>query len=303
MEGVSKAAAVAVSQSGAQEVPKFPAPFAPFVPPPMIIPPGPPDEPPGPPLELLAAVDEAMARAEEPPGPPDTPMPFMGPFKEWETHKSPEGMAYFFCRKTNESRWVKPDGPNDIVVEQDKPPGDSPAPGSMKDRIGEPESWETIGKTGWSRVQTDKGFTYFYHKKQKKTSWTCPPEIERDVAELDGCLAPEPVEEEKPAVVEAPEAEEQTLSKAEKRAQQVEEQQKIAKDKEKIRNFKQLLIEKGVKGFDKYEKWLPRLVHDPRFTAIAVQKDRNLNRIKYRRSRDTAQVVSKVCFQRVLFRV
>lgn len=39
-------------------------------------------------------------------------------------------------------------------------------------------------------------------------------------------------------------------------------------------NFKQLLLEKGVKPFDKYEKWLPKLLHDHRFTAVSGQKER-----------------------------
>lgn len=300
---------------------------------------GPP--PPGPPMapppmditaaELVAAVDAAMARVVAgsvppglgpgsepgllpgqlhspvqgpPPGPPPGP-PASGPAEkvEWEAHKSQQGMPYFFCRKTGESRWVKPTGPQDVIVDA-KPaakqvqaaPKAAPA-ASIKDRIGEPESWETIGKTGWSRVQTDKGFTYFYHKKQKKTSWTCPPEIEKDVAELDGCLgAVEEVEEsneesnakedrEDPERMadEVPKDDAQTevtkpskAERAEKRAQQVEEEQKLAKEKEKLRNFKQLLLEKGVKAFDKYEKWLPKLVHDPRFCAITGQKERKL---------------------------
>ena len=311
-------------------------------PPPMLLPGGPTlsplgPPPPGPPMapppmditaaELVAAVDAAMARVVAggvPPGlgpgsepgllpgqlhspvqgPPPGP-PASGPAEkvEWEAHKSQQGMPYFFCRKTGESRWVKPTGPQDVIVDA-KPaakqvqaaPKAAPA-ASIKDRIGEPDSWETIGKTGWSRVQTDKGFTYFYHKKQKKTSWTCPPEIEKDVAELDGCLgAVEEVEEsneesnakedrEDPERMadEVPKDDAQTevtkpskAERAEKRAQQVEEEQKLAKEKEKLRNFKQLLLEKGVKAFDKYEKWLPKLVHDPRFCAITGQKERKL---------------------------
>lgn len=264
-------------------------------------PPGPPLDPP--PVGLLAAVDAAMARAAEvPPGPPEPREKV-----EWEAHKSPQGLPYFFCRKTGESRWTKPTGAGDVIVEanaksKQEPPKEAPKPTastSMKDRIGEPESWETIGKTGWARVETDKGFTYFYHKKQKKTSWTCPPEIEKDVAELDGCLGA--VDEGNDAkedgdkddeTAECPAADapkddalseealqaklSQASTRAERRAQQVEEAQKIAKDKEKLRNFKQLLLEKGVKAFDKYDKWLPKLVHDPRFTAITVQKERKL---------------------------
>lgn len=268
--------------------------------------------------ELVAAVDAAMARVVAGPShdphpglpmlPAPAPLASAGPMEqvEWEAHKSPQGLPYFFCRKTGESRWVKPTGPQDVIVEAAAPKAEpakasapsAPAP-SMKDRIGEPESWETIGKTGWSRVQTDKGFTYFYHKKQKKTSWTCPPEIERDVAELDGCLGaldeaeaetkeesdtkeepeqPEHLADEVPkedAQDEVPQKPSRA-ERAEKRAQQVEEEQKIAKEKEKLRNFKQLLLEKGVKAFDKYEKWLPKLVHDPRFCAVTGQKERKL---------------------------
>merc|ERR1711972_1096968 len=66
---------------------------------------------------------------------------------------------------------------------------------AMKEKLGEIDSWESIGRTGWQRVETEKGFRYFYHKKKKKTSWECPKEIAAEVAELDGVLgvaAPEP---------------------------------------------------------------------------------------------------------------
>ena len=287
---------------------KMPPPQPQFVPlqPPMLGPCAGPLGPPGPPQEmarpptdlppagLLAAVDAAVARAGV--KPEHEPAEKV----EWEAHKSPQGLPYFFCKKTGESRWTKPSGAYDVILEagaKQPQPAKAAAPAatttSMKDKIGEPESWETIGKTGWTRVQTDKGFTYFYHKKQKKTAWTCPPEIERDVAELDGCLGAfdeEVPDENKDKKEEDPESaadvskDEQgevpgkpsKAERAERRAQQVEEEQKIAKDKEKIRNFKQLLLEKGVKAFDKYEKWLPKLVHDPRFTAVTVQKERKL---------------------------
>jgi len=160
----------------------------------------------------------------------------------------------------------------------------------MKDRIGEPETWETIGKTGWLRVETDKGFTYFFHKKKKKTAWSCPPEIAKQVAELDGVLgAAEPEKppdqdqaQEEPAKDEESKEPEEVPAKptkaerAEMRERQVEHEQRIAREKEKLRNFKQMMVEKGVKAFDKYEKWLPKLMHDTRFTAVTGQKERKL---------------------------
>merc|ERR1712048_329574 len=102
-----------------------------------------------------------------------------------EQYVSPQNVPYYFCKRTGESRWVRPTGSNDIV----KPPVASPTPvKDSKTQMGEPESWESIGKTGWLRVETDKGFKYFFHKKSKKTSWSCPKEIAREVAELDGVL-------------------------------------------------------------------------------------------------------------------
>merc|ERR1711972_458237 len=59
---------------------------------------------------------------------------------------------------------------------------------AMKEKLGEIDSWESIGRTGWQRVETENGFRYFYHKKKKKTSWECPKEIAAEVAELDGVL-------------------------------------------------------------------------------------------------------------------
>ena len=246
--------------------------------------------PPQPPAGLLAAVDAAVVRA----GAPISTL--TAARVEWQAHKSSEGLPYFFCKKTGESRWVRPSGPGDVIVEATPKPEPELKATSVKDKLGEPESWESIGKTGWTRVQTDKGYTYFYHKKQKKTSWTCPPEIAKEVAELDGSLGAVDGEESKeqdgeqegkegtagagekpdePAAGED-EAKPTRAERAEKRAQQVEEEQKAAKEKEKLRNFKQLLVEKGVRAFDKYEKWVPKLMHDPRFTAVSGLKERRI---------------------------
>mmetsp|Transcript_55153 Transcript_55153/g.158597 ORF Transcript_55153/g.158597 Transcript_55153/m.158597 type:complete len:811 (+) Transcript_55153:84-2516(+) len=239
----------------------------------------------------------------------------------WEANMSPQGVPYYYCKATGESRWVRPCGPQDVVLDgatavpgPPGPPAKASAaaiaaaaearggPEAVKAALGEPESWESIGKTGWKRVETDKGFTYFFHKKKKVTSWECPKEIANEVAELDGVLgftgdsAPagdaggggneekKKAEESKAdaevagdAAAEAAPAPEKRLSKAERAKiseREKEEEQKLSKEKQRLLNFKQLLIEKGVRSFDKYEKWLPKLVHDARFTAISNQAER-----------------------------
>lgn len=232
---------------------------------------------------------------------------------QWEANASPQGVPYFYCKATGESRWERPSGPQDLVLEASAPasaapaapaaavagPTGPPSAGAIRASLGEPESWETIGKSGWLRVETENGFKYFFHKKKKTTSWTCPEEIAKEVAELDGVLGiapelepaakgqgPEPkaaAEGAAPAAGEAAEAgaktggaandasaeqaEKPRLGKAE-RVEKKEEEQKISKEKQILLNFKQMLIEKHVKPFDKYEKWLPKLIADKRFTAV-----------------------------------
>lgn len=264
-----------------------------------------------PPL-LQAGLPTQPSLGFAPLGQPCTPSmgstaPVTGEKVQWEEHKSPQGVPYFYCKKTGKSSWERPAGPLDVVLQAASTPSkaaaETPAKaaaaavssggGSVKERLGEPESWESIGKTGWLRVETEKGFTYFYHKKKKKTSWTCPPEIAKAVAELDGVLglAEEPAagkDAETPekkqdggATVDSGEGREAEADKKKdeeeeekkkpsklERVQTREEEQQAAKEKDQLRNFKQLLIEKSVKPFDKYEKWLPKLVHDPRFTAV-----------------------------------
>eukprot|EP00747_Dinoflagellata_sp_TGD_P025526 gnl/TRDRNA2_/TRDRNA2_131318_c3_seq1.p1 gnl/TRDRNA2_/TRDRNA2_131318_c3~~gnl/TRDRNA2_/TRDRNA2_131318_c3_seq1.p1 ORF type:complete len:743 (-),score=213.22 gnl/TRDRNA2_/TRDRNA2_131318_c3_seq1:34-2019(-) len=254
-------------------------------------------------------------------------MPSMGSVDKvyWESNMAPQGVMYYYCKTSGESRWVMPAGPQDVVL----PPGvptptviaPAPAPAAvatpaargpgltaaeMKTEIGEPESWESIGRTPWLRVETDKGHTYFYHKKTKKTYWECPEEIKKQVDELDGVLAaPEETSPKKPEMVRDPSgklvpspeeqekidakkkadeeaaaaaaAEKPKLTKAEKEAQRAEMQEKeqqLSKAKQTLKNFKELLAEKGVEAFAKYDKWLPKLLHDPRFTAVPGQKER-----------------------------
>merc|ERR1712139_181120 len=82
-----------------------------------------------------------------------------------------------------------------------------------------------------------------------------------------------PADAEQKKAEEAAEAEPPAkLTKAE-RAEKKEEEQKISQEKQRLINFKQLLIEKGVKAFDKLDKWLPKLLHEPRFNAVP-QKER-----------------------------
>lgn len=228
------------------------------------------------------------------------PMLLGGPLVEWEAHPSPHGVPYYFCKATGESRWVLPTGPFHRIVPAPvagaaptaaiagpaQAPVAAPAGGDVaKGKLGEPESWETIGKTGWLRVETDKGFTYFFHKKKKKTSWTCPPEIAREVAELDGVLGIAPAGAAEPekapsgggAVAEVPEVGEAKEDAAKPKAPKAdrekirkdkEAEQKASEEKRRFLNFKQLLLEKGVRSFDKYEKWMPKLLHDARWTAV-----------------------------------
>jgi len=217
------------------------------------------------------------------------PQPASGLKEIWEEYLSPQGAPYYFCKRTQESSWVRPAGVNDVVVAA---AAAEPVPvDPVKEQLGEPESWETIGKTGWLRVETENGFKYFFHKKTKKTVWTCPPEIKREVDALDGVLtaaglveAPAPEEDTaKPAEeaeaaenaeTEGPATKPTKAERQEQREKQVAEEQKQAKEKDMLRKFKQMLIEKGVKPFDKYEKWLPKLMYDERFTAVPGQKAR-----------------------------
>eukprot|EP00927_Polykrikos_kofoidii_P059842 TRINITY_DN54964_c0_g1_i1.p1 TRINITY_DN54964_c0_g1~~TRINITY_DN54964_c0_g1_i1.p1 ORF type:complete len:855 (+),score=186.00 TRINITY_DN54964_c0_g1_i1:371-2566(+) len=274
-----------------------------------------------PPLPPMTLPDALMLPAQH-----ETPAPLpqipTGPLVHWETHPSPHGAPYFHCQATGESRWVCPNGPNDVVAPlgngfgggakataeapvPSAPAGPAPAT-DVKATLGEIESWETIGKTGWLRVETEKGFKYFFQKKTRKTEWTCPKEIAKEVAELDGVLgfsAPSnadsrgaasdkttstPVEGGNGPSVQgvssaggdkggkqevARKEESAPLTKAERRERQMQEENR-SKENKRLLNFKQMLIEKGVKAFDKFEKWLPKLVADPRFIAVPGQKER-----------------------------
>jgi len=243
----------------------------------------------------------------------------------WETHMSPLGVVYYHCQSTGESRWVRPLEPGHVVLEAPgqaaAPAGKAAAAEGVEAQIGKPESWETIGRTGWLRVETEHGFSYFFHKKTRRTSWQCPKDIERDVAELDGVLgvagAAAATESAAPAeAAVAGEAQAATgpvaassaaEARAERRERQVEEQ-RAAKEREALRNFKQLLLEKGVQAFDRYEAWLPKLLHDPRFTAVAGQAQRRalfealVKRIDTQRRKQAASVKrgGRAAFQELL---
>jgi len=189
---------------------------------------------------------------------------------------------------------------------------------AVKSQLGTPEKWETIAKTGWKRVHTDKGFQYFYNKKTKTTSWTCPPEIADQIRALDDARgrpatlratggaadaadgapggpttlgvtstlqagiddASKGAEGEQGSVqtesVPKEAARPTKAERAQRREEQVKQEQRVAKERDSLKNFRQLLMEKGVKAFDKFDKWLPKLIHDPRFTAVAAKERKAL---------------------------
>lgn len=173
----------------------------------------------------------------------------------------------------------------------------NPAPSMTPLNLGEPESKESIGKSGWFRIETDTGMQYFWHKKTKKTVWECPEEIKKLVESID---APTPVAQPVAPPVDQKEAGEgQVFETAEEKLQKLREEMasQAAKDEsaseeeepakpklspeeqaalDRLENFKKMLVEKGVKPFDKYDKWLPKLMHDKRFTTVPLAKRKAL---------------------------
>ncbi|PFH33639.1 hypothetical protein BESB_078550 [Besnoitia besnoiti] len=192
--------------------------------------------------------------------------------------------------------------------------GGQTQPASSADKVGKPECYEAIGSTLWYRVETTTGLKYFYHKKTKQATWTCPPEIADLVHAIDarmggggGAAASSassssstssfwscaPSTESASAAPESSqkasaetngkrkrESEEEEDSSSESSdssdEKESEEMKQLKMQMARYEAFKQMLREKNLGQFAHYEKALPKLLFDPRFAAIPAEQRKRL---------------------------
>jgi len=215
----------------------------------------------------------------------------------WTAHKSPAGQVYYFNTETNSSSWEKPAGFNADVS-------------TVKAEV-KPVASKQVAGTDWSEVTTDDGKRYFYNLKTKETSWSVPPEVtlarskdpknpatvvamsdaakailERlkannadahlrpDLADDNVFYSEDDIGGEQAHSVAAPFMRQPPPSGIPGPRPPSGDPPPSKDDCEA--QFMNLLREKGVTPFSRWEKELPKLVVEARFSAIPSQKERRL---------------------------
>ncbi|CBZ55447.1 putative FF domain-containing protein [Neospora caninum Liverpool] len=185
---------------------------------------------------------------------------------------------------------------------------DEPQNASVAGKVGKPECYEAIGSTAWYRVETTTGLKYFYHKKTKKATWTCPPEIADLVKAIDertggaacrqspaavpaaasaasagratarqgGDTEQESAQDREENAKRARESEESSDSDSSDDEEELEEMRQLQLQMARYEDFKQMLRERNLGPFAHYEKVLPKLLFDPRFAAIPAEQRKRL---------------------------
>ncbi|KAK3153967.1 hypothetical protein QOZ80_2BG0183970 [Eleusine coracana subsp. coracana] len=194
----------------------------------------------------------------------------------WSAHKTETGAVYYYNALTGESTYHRPPG---YKGEPDKV-ATQPVP----------VSWDKLAGTDWSIVTTSDGKKYYYDNKQKVSSWQLPPEV----AEILKHAESGSVKESSTSLQDAATVENKGVMSIDTSTPAAQtgcwcfqcaftscysicysDDEEHGPSKEDcICQFKEMLKERGVAPFSKWEKELPKIVFDPRFKAIPSHSTR-----------------------------
>ncbi|KAK3284350.1 hypothetical protein CYMTET_7996 [Cymbomonas tetramitiformis] len=211
---------------------------------------------------------------------------------EWTVHNAGEGKGvYYYNVKTGESTWDKPPGLKDEVVRA-----------AMSTEAPKPISWDTIEGCEWQEVKISDGKVYYYNSSTQATSWSVPDEVK----DARAAAAAKTLEATREALARASSSAEAIAAlEAARRvgdspldlvqrnlsspavnvtsaatyvpaednivSEEVTEQEEHEQRKAR---FRDMLVERGVTPFSRWEKELPKIVFDQRYKAIPDIKER-----------------------------
>lgn len=198
----------------------------------------------------------------------------------WTAHKSEDGQVYYYNSITQESTWQQPPeyrGNANKVADQPIPVSTTQVP-----------------DTEWQEVKCRDGRVYYYHEERDETSWTVPDEV----AEIKRRQKEEEVRK-------AAEAREVARAEARDRMEAFRHHpppflhplhharplrmfpnrpllpvpRPTAPPQGRdyaIRKYKELMLDVGVTPFSRWDKILPKMETDPRWSLIPALKDKRI---------------------------
>eukprot|EP00300_Choanocystis_sp_HF-7_P008935 c16176_g1_i3.p1 GENE.c16176_g1_i3~~c16176_g1_i3.p1 ORF type:complete len:739 (+),score=146.19 c16176_g1_i3:22-2238(+) len=189
----------------------------------------------------------------------------------WQQFVSPNGAPYYFNPITNQSSWTLP-APKQPVAEELRP-----------------TKWVKLAETGWMRVYTNTGQYYYHNSTTKASIWKLPEELSylKDIPDSSEISPPPPDSGSNGNNGNKPPGEISTESETklpEEDGKQNREGEGSDKESgeddgtlsyaERVEIFKEMLRDKGVQPFSKWDKYLPKLHFDSRFSIIPDMKQR-----------------------------
>ncbi|KAF5842244.1 hypothetical protein DUNSADRAFT_8306 [Dunaliella salina] len=213
-------------------------------------------------------------------------------------HKADDGLVYYFNTLTNESRW-------------DPPPGWSEDMAAKVDKEPVPVSSEPVPDTVWSEVKCEDERVYYFNTETEEASWTVPPEVATVKAKLAEEKEKREAAERAERAAAAEETRRKQFAQVMAQRQRmnntggfgvhgqviragagghgaygrgqgnvrsalaVAERAGAERARQaNIQRFKELLMDKGVTPFSRWERELPKLESDPRYKLLPNLKER-----------------------------
>ncbi|KJP86401.1 hypothetical protein AK88_03954 [Plasmodium fragile] len=178
---------------------------------------------------------------------------------------------------------VPPMGESAAPMEEASPYAEPPRPGTydhlskemQEYYVGVPYSWEYVeGSRGWFIIETSKGYKFYFNKKTSEKTWKCPKEVEILMNKQESDQAVDESVEGSltggrhhgvigiDSVAGATTSYGLTHGTRGQGGQEKKDMEKILKD------YKNLLIEKNMDQFCKYENVLAHLLYDERYLRV-----------------------------------
>jgi len=250
----------------------------------------------------------------------------------WFQYFTPDGLPYYHHPATNQTLWQVPgtnpppnansnandgqndgeaaamnhpeminkqnDGENELEKSNSTPPPRQQPPAQTQNRPNEkPVSMKLIEGTSWKLVTTNLNGHYYYNPTTKVSTWTIPEEVRIHQETVERAKIVKAAEEVKKKIDEQQQERQPDNEQQQSHSRSVSPSNEDAasgiSDDERKQKFIELLRDCKVSAFSTWEKELPKIATDPRYTMVKSLRERKAVFENYCKNRIHEETVEK----------